>query len=78
MGNTQKYSQINYSKIAQKVLNIFNNDIVVASDRTALMLYFLLYSIINALTVFGIPINRKFREINGGLKGGRATLHLNV
>ena len=35
-GNTQKYSQINYSKIAQKLLNIYNNDIVVASDRAAL------------------------------------------
>ena len=35
-GNTQKYSQINYSKIDQKVLNIYNNDIVVASDRAAL------------------------------------------
>ena len=29
--NTQKYSLINYSKIAQKVLNICNNDIVVTS-----------------------------------------------
>ena len=27
---------INYSTIAQKVLNIYNNDIVVASDRAAL------------------------------------------
>ena len=27
-------------------------------------LYFLLYSITNALTVFGIAINRKFHEIN--------------
>ena len=35
-GNTQKYSQINNSKIDQKVLNIYNNDIVVASDRAAL------------------------------------------
>ena len=35
-GNTQKYSLINYSKIAQKVLNIYNNDIVVASDCAAL------------------------------------------
>ena len=35
-GNTQKYSKNNYSKIAQKVLNIKNNDIVVASDLAAL------------------------------------------
>ena len=28
------------------------------------MLYFLLYSITNALTVFGIAINGKFDEIN--------------
>ena len=35
-GNTQKYSQINYSKIAQKVINIENDDIVVASDCAAL------------------------------------------
>ena len=35
-GNTQKYSLINYSKIAQKVLNIKNNEIFVASDRAAL------------------------------------------
>ena len=34
--NTQKDSLINYSKIAQKVLNNKNNDIVVASDRAAL------------------------------------------
>ena len=35
-GNTQKYLLISYSKIAQKVLNVKNNDIVVASDSAAL------------------------------------------
>ena len=34
--NTQKDSLINYSKIAPNVLNIENKDIFVASDRAAL------------------------------------------
>ena len=53
-----------------KVVNIWNNDIAAASDHAALrvsVIQWRLEVIKNALTVFGIAINRKFHEIKQGL-----------
>ena len=59
--------------LLKKLLDFWNNDIAVASDHAALrvsVMQWRLEALLptvqykNALTVFGIAINRKFHEIN--------------